>query len=94
MVRKAKPRKEEVVTEPQDNVQSENAMYIEQTNKIPIFEVILRGVSHKIAADANLNLSTIFISLLNLNNPDVNQVLEATKLKLHDYNGNQIWPIQ
>jgi hypothetical protein len=90
MARKPKQRKEEQEVQP--NIQNENVQYMETTQKVVLYDVELRGVTHKIPADNNINANAIFIALLNMRNPEVDKVLEATNLRLADYTGKQIWP--
>jgi hypothetical protein len=91
MARKPKQRKDEQEVQP--NVQSENVQYMEMTQKVVLFDIELRGVTYKIPAGNDINFSTIFIALLNLEDPRIDKVFESTNLKLSDYTGKQIWPL-
>lgn len=66
--------------------------YVEETRRTKVVDIILRGVKHTIPVKDDINLLTIYIALLNLNNPEVDELFHTVGVVIHDCRNQQIWP--
>lgn len=65
---------------------------IEQLQNKITRQVEIRGKTYSLAAEKGTIAVPLLCALINLEDERIDKVLKAFKMKLHDANGNTVWP--